>query len=228
MEKQKLVQKKWYERNSPLEKKEIVQISIQTHIKRLKDLLPIQKVGLSLNCGCGRGEQNNIFGQSIGIDISLENIRSLREAGGQGVVADMERLPFRENIFDIIYGFGILHHLNDIKKGVSEATRVLKRGGYMGFGSENNGCCPLNYVMPFIYRNWKIEKGFYRIREEELRKMFRGLGIREFRISKHGMTIYGMGCAIYKLTSLGETYLSKFKPLRTFSGYCYIAGRKLP
>jgi len=82
MEKQKLVQKKWYERNSPLENKEIVQISIQTHIKRLKDLLPIQKVGLSLNCGCGRGEQNNIFGQSIGIDISFENIRSLREAGG--------------------------------------------------------------------------------------------------------------------------------------------------
>ena len=228
MEKQKLIQKKWYERKSPLEKKEIVQISIQTHIKRLKDLLPIQKVGLSLNCGCGRGEQNNIFGQSIGIDISFENIRSLREAGGQGVVADMEWLPFRENIFDIIYGFGILHHLNDIKKGVSEATRVLKRGGYMGFGSENNGWCPLNYVMPFIYRNWKIEKGFYRIREEELRKMFRGLGIREFRISKHGMTIYGMGRAIYKLTSLGETFLSKFKPLRTFSGYCYIAGRKLP
>ena len=228
MEKQKIIQKKWYERKSPLENKKIVQISIQTHIKRLKDLLPIQKVGLSLNCGCGRGEQNNIFGQSIGIDISFENIRSLREAGGQGVVADMELLPFRENIFDIIYGFGILHHLNDIKKGVSEATRVLKRGGYIGFGSENNGWCPLNYVMPFIYRNWKIEKGFYRIREEELRKIFRGLGIREFRISKHGMTIYGMGRAIYKLTSLGETFLSEFKPLRTFSGYCYIAGRKLP
>jgi len=228
MEKQKLIQKKWYERNSPSEKKGIVQISIRTHIKRLKDLLPIQKVGLSLNCGCGRGDQNNIFGPSIGIDISLENIRSLREAGGQGVVADMESLPFRENIFDIIYGFGILHHLNDMKKGVSEATRVLKRGGYMGFGSENNGWCPLNYVMPFIYRNWKIEKGFYRIREEELRKMFQGLGIREFKISKHGMTIYGMGRVIYKLTSFGESFLSKFEPLRTFSGYCYIAGRKLP
>jgi len=227
MEKQKFIQKEWYEHKPAIEGNEVIRISTITHIKRLKDLVPVQEARLSLNCGCGSGGQKDIFGPSIGMDISFENIRSFIRAGGQGVVADMEFLPFKDQTFDMVYGFGILHHLGDIKKGVSEATRVLKNGGYIGFGGENNGLCPLTYIMAFIYRNWRIEKGFYRIREGNLRKVFRELGIREYKISKHGMTIYGMGRAIYKITSLGEAFLSKFRPLRTFSGYCYVAGRKM-
>jgi SAM-dependent methyltransferase len=227
MEKQKFIQKEWYEHKPAIEGNEVIRISTITHIKRLKDLVPVQEARLSLNCGCGSGGQKDIFGPSIGMDISFENIRSFIRAGGQGVVADMEFLPFKDQTFDMVYGFGILHHLGDIKKGVSEATRVLKNGGYIGFGGENNGLCPLTYIMAFIYRNWRIEKGFYRIREGNLRKVFRELGIREYKISKHGMTIYGMGRAIYKITSLGEAFLSKFRPLKTFSGYCYVAGRKM-
>ncbi len=227
MERQKFVQKKWYEHKPPIEANEVIQISTLSHIKRLKDLLPIQNAKLSLNCGCGGGGQEDIFGASIGIDISFKNIQSLIKRGGQGVVADIESLPFRDRTFDLVYGFGILHHLADIEKGVLEATRVLKNGGYIGFGGENNGLCPLIYIMAFIYRNWKIEKGSYRIREGKLRKIFQEFGIREFKISKQGMTIYGMGRIIFKLTSIIEMFLSRIKPLNTFSGYCYIAGKKM-
>jgi len=227
MEKQKFVQKEWYNHKIPIKEDEIIQISTLTHIKRLKDLLSIQNVKLSLNCGCGSGRQKDLFGPSIGVDISFENVRSLMKEGGRGVVADMEFLPFKGRTFDIVYGFGILHHLGDIKKGVSEASRVLKEGGYIGFGGENNGLCPLLYIMAFLYRNWKIEKGSYRIREGNLRKIFQESGIRDFQISRQGMTIYGMGKILYRLTSLGEKALSKFKPLNTFSGYCYMAGRKV-
>lgn len=226
MEKQKLTQKRWYDHKVPLKKKEVIQISTDIHIRRLRGLLPIQEVRLSLNCGCGRGGQNNIFGPSIGMDISFENIRFFKEAGGQGIVADMEFLPFKDNTFDVVYGFGILHHLNDIKKGVSEAARVLRKGGHIGFGGENNGLCPLNYIMPLVYRNWKIEKGFYRIREGVLRKIFRESGIQELKISKQGMTIYGMGSKIYKLTSIIERFFSRFSLFNAFSGYCCVAGRK--
>jgi len=226
MDRQKITQQRWYDNKTPLEEDEIINISTRTHIQRLKELFPVQKAKLSLNCGCGRGGQEDIFGPSVGIDISFENIRSLIQRGGQGIVADMEFLPFKDHTFDIVYGFGILHHLNDIQKGVSEATRILKSGGHIGFGGENNGLCPLTYIMAFIYQNWKIEKGFYRIREGNLRKIFQELGIRDFKISRHGMTIYGLGRIIYKLTSLVEILLSRFKPFLTFSGYCYIAGRK--
>jgi len=227
MEKQKFVQKEWYNHKIPMKEDEIIQISTLAHIKRLKDLLSIQNVKLGLNCGCGSGKQKDIFGPSIGVDISFENIRSLMREGGQGVVADMEFLPFKDRTFNIVYGFGILHHLGDIRKGVSEATRVLKEGGYIGFGGENNGLCPLTYILVFVYRNWKIEKGFYRIRGGNLRRIFQESGIKEFKISRHGMTIYGMGRIIFRLTSMGERFLTKFKPIKAFSGYCYMGGRKV-
>jgi hypothetical protein len=40
------------------------------------------------------------------------------------------------------------------------------------------------------------------------------------------MTIYGMGRTLFKLTSMGERFLKKFKPIIPFSGYCYMTGRK--
>jgi len=226
MDRQKITQQRWYDSKTPLKEDEIVNMSTRIHIKRLKELFPVRKAKLSLNCGCGRGGQEDIFGPSIGIDISFENIRLLIQRGGQGIVADMEFLPFQNNAFDIVYGFGILHHLNDIPKGVLEATRVLKQGGHIGFGGENNGWCPLVYIMSFVYRNWRIEKGSYRIRETNLRNIFRESGIMNFRISRQGMAIYGLGKTIYQITSLMEMILVKIKPLELFSGYCYMAGRK--
>lgn len=227
MEKQKIEQKSWYNQKNPLEDDEVIRTSTLTHIKRLKDLFPDRRAGLSLNCGCGNGGQNDIFGPSIGTDISIESIRRLKNAGGLGVVADMEFLPFKADTFDVVYGFGILHHLHDIKKGVGEAVRVLKKGGYIGFGGENNGLCPFNYIMPLVYRNWKIEKGFYRIRGGHLKKIFREAGFKELKISKQGMTIYGMGQTVYTLTSMVEKFLSRLKLFNSFSGYCYVFGKKI-
>lgn len=43
--------------------------------------------------------------------------------------ADATRLPFADNTIDCIYSFGVLHHIPDIEKVVSEIHRVLKPGG---------------------------------------------------------------------------------------------------
>lgn len=45
------------------------------------------------------------------------------------LVADAENLPFKNNEFDIVYSWGVLHHTPDTEKAFKEALRVLKPGG---------------------------------------------------------------------------------------------------
>lgn len=42
-----------------------------------------------------------------------------------------ENLPFKDNYFDIIYSHGVLHHAKNTMKCLSEAQRVLKKGGVL-------------------------------------------------------------------------------------------------
>ena len=46
---------------------------------------------------------------------------------------DSERMPFKEETFDIIFGSAIIHHFPNTEKGVSEIHRILTKGGvYLG------------------------------------------------------------------------------------------------
>jgi len=44
-------------------------------------------------------------------------------------VGDVTALPFGEQTFDAVFGFGVLHHAYDWRKSTAEIARVLKRGG---------------------------------------------------------------------------------------------------
>lgn len=45
------------------------------------------------------------------------------------VIGTCENLPFKDEYFDIVYAGGVFHHLPNIKHGIKEAYRVLKKGG---------------------------------------------------------------------------------------------------
>lgn len=91
-----------------------------------------------LEYGCGNGEYLIELAQKggimSGIDISPVAIElALKNAGAMNLeidfqVMDVESMDFEDNIFDILYGSGILHHL-DIQKSLKEIHRVLAPGG---------------------------------------------------------------------------------------------------
>jgi SAM-dependent methyltransferase len=47
------------------------------------------------------------------------------------VEADLERLPFAENTFDVVLAIGVLHHLDDPQRAFATLVRYVKPGGYI-------------------------------------------------------------------------------------------------
>lgn len=78
--------------------------------------------------------------RATGIDLTEAGISMTRErlkAAGFSeddftlMQGNAEQLPFRDEAFDIVYSYGVLHVTPDTKKAFSEAWRVLKPGGVL-------------------------------------------------------------------------------------------------
>jgi len=92
-----------------------------------------------LEIGCGMGIDLLQFAKGgaivTGIDLTENAIQYAkkhfehRNMIGDFQVMNSETLEFRENTFDLVYSFGVLHHTVDIEKAISEIYRVLKPGG---------------------------------------------------------------------------------------------------
>lgn len=115
--------------------------SIANNRNRLYDDMILNSVSGKkvLAYGCGLGTHSREIarhgGDVIGIDISprgIEEATKLAERDGLTNVSyqlmDAEKLTFSDNSFDIVFGEGILHHL-DLNRSYSEIARVLKPEG---------------------------------------------------------------------------------------------------
>ncbi len=49
---------------------------------------------------------------------------------GVNINSDIQNLPFKENIFDIVICSHVLEHITDDRKGMQEISRVLKKDGW--------------------------------------------------------------------------------------------------
>ena len=105
-----------------------------------------------LEIGCSSGGMMRKFaasaGSIYGIDISdvaVGNANPGFERNGIGncaaLVGDAQNLPFESARFDVVFGFGILHHLN-FELALREIHRVLRPNG-LAFFTEPMGTNPL-------------------------------------------------------------------------------------
>ena len=95
----------------------------------------IGQEGLVLDNGCGIGYLMNFVPpeRTVGFDISS---RMLDKAKGKMellVRGDSQKLPFRDESFDVIVCRSLVHHLPDPQAGIDEMDRVLKPGGEIVF-----------------------------------------------------------------------------------------------
>ncbi len=69
------------------------------------------------------------------LDLSREHLRltalhlSLEGLSTRAIHGDMERMPFPDASFDVVYSFGVLHHTDHMDRAMAEIRRVLRPGG---------------------------------------------------------------------------------------------------
>jgi ubiquinone/menaquinone biosynthesis C-methylase UbiE/uncharacterized protein YbaR (Trm112 family) len=87
-----------------------------------------------LDFGCGPGQvlgwlkEDNLI--SVGLDVSLVNLRNARKATGALVVCgDATHFPFQDEIFHLVTEASVLHHILDWKSVVVESCRVCTADG---------------------------------------------------------------------------------------------------
>lgn len=100
--------------------------------------IDFSKVNRLLELGCGNGklwQENSIDLRNREIflsDISegmVEEVRNKLGSDFNCIVADAEKIPFKDSYFDTIIANHVLFYLNDLNLGLKEIDRVLKSDG---------------------------------------------------------------------------------------------------
>ena len=93
-----------------------------------------------LEIGCGMGSHSGLLAnhakELTSIDITETAVNTTNKRfelfnlnNAKAINIDAEKMPFKDNSFDFIWSWGVIHHSNDTNKIVKEIYRVLKKGG---------------------------------------------------------------------------------------------------
>lgn len=122
------------------EESEALRYEYHYHLLPLFDQLALQyPKGKLLEVGCSMGTDLLQLArrgfQVTGVDLTTAGIELAKQRfllygfDADLRVDDAENLSFKDNIFDVAYSFGVLHHTPDTLKSVNELWRVLRKGG---------------------------------------------------------------------------------------------------
>lgn len=97
-----------------------------------------------LDLGCGEGTRLGLLktnAEKVGVDINDYAINKAvkKYSGVEFLKADIEKLPFEKESFDLVYSVFVLEHVRQPEELLKEAVRVLKKGGTLIIGAPNFG-----------------------------------------------------------------------------------------
>jgi ubiquinone/menaquinone biosynthesis C-methylase UbiE len=113
--------------------------------EELSELCYIEKGKYVLDVGCGVGMTPCYLAEKYGCRVvGIDNYnrmiyRANERAKSMGVedrvkfkVANVQNLPFKDDLFDIVIGESIITTIENKQRALSECVRVTKSGGYVG------------------------------------------------------------------------------------------------
>jgi 2-polyprenyl-3-methyl-5-hydroxy-6-metoxy-1,4-benzoquinol methylase len=127
-----------------------------------------------LVAGCGNGAEAKIIANkynsvTYGIDISYENNQDNYGDNLYIQKQDVTHMNFRNSMFDLVYSYHVLEHVNNPQLAIKEMHRVMRIGGilFIGFPNRNRLVAYLgshNNVTMKEKLLWNINDYSYRIK----------------------------------------------------------------
>jgi 2-polyprenyl-6-hydroxyphenyl methylase / 3-demethylubiquinone-9 3-methyltransferase len=115
-----------------------------------------------LDIGCGAGLLTNFLARKgykvTGIDLSSSSLEIARKEDRSQSVryekANAYHLPFDDHSFDVVCAMDVLEHVESPEKLISEASRILKKGGLFFFHTFNRTF--LSYLLVIKGVEWFV------------------------------------------------------------------------
>ncbi|MBX4205652.1 methyltransferase domain-containing protein [Candidatus Microgenomates bacterium] len=162
--------------------------------------IPSDKNFTVLDLACGNGVSTaNIKGNNVvGLDLSTtQMVRAKSKFKHTNyVMGDAEKLPFKDNTFDLIVAINMLHHVYHPNRVLKEAFRVLKNNGKI-LTVDPNLHNPIGFTGRGLYRLLRLKKIFptfpqFALGEDEKQytkdeyyKLFKKSPFKEYIIKPH-------------------------------------------
>lgn len=141
-----------------------------------------------LDAGCGTGLiLRKLPKGTVGIDINPRNIKKAKKHSplAKVMLADIEKLPFKKEIFSTIILTEVIEHQPDPIPTIDELRRVLKKGGVLiGSAPATSPIWFLRFLSSTCPRGEPFHKNF---KKEELKKLFK-----DFIVIKLSRSVLGM------------------------------------
>ena len=141
----------------------IYKYSHRLQIQEICEILSkeINSKELLLDAGCGYGAYSILLSNHIryiGLDISSTAIYNAKKWMDEKVIlknfdfiiGDIHYLPFKDMTFDIVLCLEVLEHLNNIKIGLKELHRVIKRIGLFSIPNSLSLYYIIQRVIPVV------------------------------------------------------------------------------
>lgn len=199
-----------------------------------------KKYGKVLDVGCGTAFYYPLISKKAakiyGVDFSGNMLSCARKfcsktgiRNAKFYLGHAERLPFKNNEFDLVFCFDFLHHAADPDRAIKEMFRVAKPGGVVG-AIETNPLNPVMFLFNMLYS--RTERGILKTFPFMIRKKFAryASGKAVVKYSRYVFPLFSitpdLGGVGTGLLDAAENVIGRLPIVNKFSAYYVIYAKK--
>ena len=189
---------------------------LRTQLEILNKVLKKHKSKKILEAGCGTGRilipLTNKGYNIDGFDLSKGMLTELNKKDKRikTKIGDIEKIPYKDNSYDLVYSITVLMHMTKINKAIEELLRVTKKGGYVIFDLPNKESI---WTKLSIILNSKKKRSLLYSRKD-IKKILKGKDFQITGIFSYARTFYKIP-AIKHIINLLDNYIPLPTSFRT-------------